>query len=634
MVDITSLTGKILDLNLSEGKWQFWEENELIYKKFLSARGLSQYYLYQLLKPKDLPFDSKNSIIFGSGLLVGTKAPGATRTNIDSKNLFSNGVGSTNGGEYFSVAMKYTGYGHIRITGKSSKPVYLLIDNGKISLEDAKEIWGKTTSYTVDYIRKQHGNNFHIACIGPAGEKLVRGACVMINKSRAAAKCGMGAILGSKNLKAIAIRGNQIPKIWNEEKYNNLVERAHKKVMDSGTALRMSRWGAKSAVKAKNKVGSVPYKHFQDGYVDNLEGWDEMAFSQYESKRFGIKGCPISCRQIFQIKDGPYAGLEGEAVESNTVQDFGLKLDIRETTAIIKAHILCNEYGIDIDTAAETIAWAYECYDRGLIDRGDTDGFELNWGNYRSLMELIDRIAFRRGFGSILAEGVVQASEIIGRGTQKYAMAMKGQDLYEDMRMPKGWALGTALSTRGGGHCSGAPIVEFAAGKSSAEMLTPELAEKLYGVATATDPAAYEGKAELVAYHERLHAVLNSLGICFFNSIWEGYELLDEHDIVHLLNAATGWDLDRFELLNIGERIHNLERMFNYKHAGLDRKDDYPPARFMEEKIKSGPYRGEFMDRGKFDQMLDENYRIHGWSNQGIPKAQTLSKLGLKDIVN
>ena len=634
MNNIISLTGKILDVNLSEKKWSSWVESESNHKKYLSARGLSQYYLYNLLKPEDLPLDSQNYIIFGSGLLVGTKTPGATRTNIDSKNLFSNGVGSTNGGEYFAVAMKYSGYGHLRITGKSTKPVYLLIDNGQVSLEDAQEIWGKSTSQTVDLIRNKHGNDFQVACIGIAGEKLVRGACVIINKSRAAAKCGMGAILGSKNLKAIAVRGNQIPKIWNEEKFNQLIGKARKKVLDSGTAQRLSKWGAKSAVKAKNKVGSVPYRHFQDGYVDDLSGWDEKAFTKYELKRFGIANCPISCRQIYQVTDGPYAGLKGEAVQSNTVQDFGLKLDIREPTAIIKAHVLCNDYGIDIDTAAETIAWAYECYDRGLISREDADGLELNWGNHHSLMQLIEKIAHREGFGDILAEGVVKASKIIGRGTIKYAMAMKGQDIYEDMRMPKGWALGTALSTRGGGHCSGAPIVEFAAGKSSAEILSPELAKKLYGVANATDPAAYKEKGKLVAYHEQLHAILNSLGICFFNSIWEGYELLDEHDIVQLLNAATGWDLNRFELLNIGERIHNLERMFNYKHAKFDRKDDYPPDRFMEEKIKNGPFKGEYMDKNKFDKMLDENYQLHGWTEKGIPKEETLIKLGLKNMVD
>ncbi len=632
MTDLTSLTGKILDIDLSKQQINAWVEKESTHRMFLSARGLSQNYLYQLLKPKDLPLDPANYVIFGSGLLVGTKTPGATRTNIDSKNLFSNGVGSANGGEFFAVALKNSGYGHIRITGKSDRPVFILIDNGRVLLEDAEPLWGKTTSQTVDIIRKKYGSNLHIACIGQAGENLVRGACVIINKTRAAAKCGIGAIMGSKNLKAIAVRGKNIPTVWNEEKFNDLANKARKKVLESGTAQRMSQWGAKSAVKAKNKVGSVPYRHFQDGFVDNLDGWDEKAFTKYEVKRFGIKNCPIRCRQIYKVSDGPYAGLEGEAVQSNTVQDFGLKLDIREPTAIIKAHILCNDFGIDIDTAAETIAWAYECYERGLIDKSDTDGLQLKWGNHIELMKLIEKIVYRRGFGNILAEGVKKASEIIGRGTQKYAMEMKGQDLYEDMRMPKGWALGVALSTRGGGHCSGAPIVEFAAGKSNAEILTPELAEKLYGVKTAIDPAAYDGKAKLVAYNEKLHAVLNSLGVCLFNSIWEGYELLDENDIAQLLSAATGWDIDKYELLNIGERIHNLERMFNYKHAGLDRKDDYPPSRFMEEKIQNGPYKGEYMDKEKFDQMLDENYRIHGWTVQGIPKSETLLKLGLNNI--
>jgi len=632
--NIYSLTGKILNVNLSERKWSSWEESESIYREYLGARGLNQYYLYQLLSPRDLPLDPQNYVLLGSGLLVGTKAPGATRINIDSKNLFSNGVGSNNAGGYFAVALKSSGYGNLRITGKSENPVYLLIIDGKVSIEDAQEIWGKTTSQTVKILRKKYGKDIHVACIGPAGENLVRGACVIIDKSRAAAKCGIGAIMGSKKIKAIVVRGKDIPKIFDENRFSDLYKKAWKKVINSGTAQRLSKWGAKSAVKAKNKVCSVPYKHFQDGHVNDLKGWDEKAFLKYEVKRFGIKNCPISCRQIYHITDGPYAGTIGEAVESNTVQDFGVKLDIRDSATIIKAHIMCNEYGMDIDTVAESVAWAYECYDRGLISKSDTDDLELYWGNCQALITLIDKIAARKGFGNILAEGVVRASQIIGRGTSKYTMAMKGQDLYEDLRMPKGWALGTALATRGGGHCSGAPIVEFAAGKSSAEILSPQLAEKLYGVSTTTDPSAYEGKAKLVAYHEKLHAVLNSIGMCFFNSIWEGYELLDEHDIVQLVNAATGWDLDRFELLNIGERIHNLERMFNYKHAGLNRKDDYPPARFMEEKILNGPYKGECMDRKKFDKMLDENYQLHGWTVQGIPKEETLIKLGLKDIIN
>lgn len=189
MSDIYSLTGKVLDVNLSERKWSSWKESELIHKKFLSARGLSQYYLYKLLKPQDLPLDPKNYIIFGSGLLVGTTTPGATRTNIDSKNLFSNGVGSSNGGEYFGVAMKYSGYGHLRITGKSIKPVYLLIDGDQISLEDAQEIWGKTTSQTVDMIRSKHGNDFQVACIGIAGENLVKGC--MCNYQQEQSSCKM-----------------------------------------------------------------------------------------------------------------------------------------------------------------------------------------------------------------------------------------------------------------------------------------------------------------------------------------------------------------------------------------------------------------------------------------------------------
>jgi len=211
---------------------------------------------------------------------------------------------------------------------------------------------------------------------------------------------------------------------------------------------------------------------------------------------------------------------------------------------------------------------------------------------------------------------------------------MKGQDLYEDMRLPKGYALGAALSTRGGGHCSGSPIVEFSGHGAGNTPLTPELAEKIYGVRTAADPAAYEGKAKLVAFHERLHAVLNSLGVCFFVSISESPDLLDERDFADLIALATGWDMDAVELREIGERIHTLERLFNALHAGFDRKDDYPSQRFFREPIKTGPFMGEVLDQVEFDRMLDKNYEIHGWNRHGLPTLEVLEKLGLSKLLN
>lgn len=368
--------------------------------------------------------------------------------------------------------------------------------------------------------------------------------------------------------------------------------------------------------------------------MESLKGIDEQAFATYEQKRFSCVGCPISCRQIFRIDTGPYAGAEGEAIEGNSVQDFGAKLDIRYAPAIIKAHLLCNDLGLDIDTVAESVGWAFECYEKGLLTEKDTDGVRLKWGDHETLISLIEQIAYRRGFGNILAEGVQRASEIIGRGSRELAVSMKGQDLYEDMRLPKGYALGAALSTRGGGHCSGSPMVEFSSHGLATDPLTPELVEKAYGVRTVVDPITYEGKAELVAHHEALHAVLNSLGVCFFVSISESPDLLDERDFADLIALATGWDMDAVELREIGERIHTLERLFNALHAGFDRKDDYPSQRFFREPIKSGPFSGEVLDKQEFDRMLDENYTIHGWNRNGLPTLEVLEKLGLSKLLN
>ena len=633
MRNLDSLFGSVLKVDLTTGEVSTKEESQDLHRSFLGGRGLNQLYLYQLLSPTTSPLDQESLLIFGAGLLSGTSVPGATRISIDAKNTFSNGVGSASAGEGFSPALKRAGYGTLIVTGKAKNPVYLWIENDVVRIEPAKDFWGRTTSETVNGLRHLLGEDVHVACIGPAGENQARGASVVVNKSRVAGKCGLGAIMGSKNMKAIAVRGNGVIQIAKPKEFDLLCRDILPKIVRSEATKALSTWGTKS-VRGKNAVCAIAFRHFQDGHMESLKGIDEQAFATYEQKRFSCVGCPISCRQIFRIDTGPYAGAEGEAIEGNSVQDFGAKLDIRYAPAIIKAHLLCNDLGLDIDTVAESVGWAFESYEKGLLTEKDADGVRLKWGDHETLISLIEQIAYRRGFGSILAEGVQRASEIIGRGSQELAVSMKGQDLYEDMRLPKGYALGAALSTRGGGHCSGSPMVEFSSHGLATDPLTPELVEKAYGVRTVVDPITYEGKAELVAHHEALHAVLNSLGVCFFVSISESPDLLDERDFADLIALATGWDIDAVELREIGERIHTLERLFNALHAGFDRKDDYPSQRFFREPIKSGPFSGEVLDKQEFDRMLDENYTIHGWNRNGLPTLEVLEKLGLSKLLN
>ena len=617
MWSIDQLTKRVLTVDLSSGRITVTREEEALYRHFLGGRGLGQYYLYNLMEPSTGPLDPESTLIFGAGLLCGTPVPSATRISIEAKNTFSGGVGSTNAADGFSTALKRAGIGTLIIRGRAEKPVYLHISEGGAELRPAGELWGKTTGETVAALRAIHGRTASVAGIGPAGENGVRGACIIVNGTRAAAKCGTGAVMGSKNLKAVVARGTERVRVYDPPGFNALCERLRAKLKGAGTVQKISLLGTKFSFKGKNAVCAVTHRHFQDGHMASIEGLDVEAFGRYEEKRrFSCKGCPVTCRQTFRVEEGPYAGTRGEAIHCNTIQGFGAKLDIDYTPAIIKANLLCNDFGMDMDTVSETIAWAFECFEKGLITEADTGGLSLTWGNHQALVALLEMIARRRGIGDILAEGVRDAAEAMGRGTLELAVTMKGQDLYEDPRIPRGYGLGVALATRGGGHCSGSPLAEFLdEGKGT------------------QDPLAYDGKGNQVAHYERLHGVLNSLGVCFFTSAWLGSDLLVEQDYADLVNAATGWGIEVSELMEIGERIHNVERLFNARHAGFDRKDDYPQEKFFSEPIRSGPFKGAVLDRERFDAMLDENYAAHHWDERGLPGMAALRALKLDSLL-
>lgn len=626
--NIRQLTGRILKLDLKEGTVDEIELEDETYRRFLGGRGLNQFLLAKNVEPATLPLASESMIAFGAGPLVGTSAPGAVRLSVDAKNLFSGGVGSANAGGDFARALKLAGIGNILVTGKAERPVYIAIERGKVTIRDGTKLWGKTTSETDDALRGLLGQTARVLCIGPAGEKLVRGACVVIDKARVAAKCGVGTVMASKQLKAIAVLGDNPVVVSNPEAFEAKTQVLWRKVLSSAIAERINLHGSFYS-SAKNKIGAVPIRHYSDGYMNpkRYNRLNAQAFKKYETLRFTTHGCPLECRAKYTIKSGHYRGTNGEAMEANTIQNFGYKLDIVHPPAIIHAHILCNEYGMDMDTVAESIAWAFECYDKGILTSRDADGLKLSWGNHRALATLIDRIANRHGFGDILAEGSQQAAQILGRGSSEFVLAMKGQDLYETMRMPKGWGLGVALATRGGGHCSGSPLTEF-----FPETIDSEISERMYGIRTAGSPTAYEGKAELVSQYERFHAVLNSLGICYFMTMWESPDLLNWADLADLVSIAFGWEMSEDDLMAVGERIHTLERVVNWTCAGLDRKHDYPPKRFFTEAIKSGPCAGEILDRDEFDNMLSRNYALHGWNESGLPTVKVLHQLGLEDI--
>ena len=386
----------------------------------------------------------------------------------------------------------------------------------------------------------------------------------------------------------------------------------------------LSKLGTTARVKDYESVRNAQDVYFKDF---SLKAGGQ-ALAEYSIRKLSGFSCPIQCSRWLEVKEGLLKGAKGEGIEANTSDDWGKRIGVDYLPAIIKLHILCNQLGLDIDVSSVTIAWAMECYQRGILTKEDTDGLDLKWGNYRAVIELVKGIAYRKGkFANLLADGVIHASRRIGKGSDRFAMHVKKQDLYEDGRMRIGWALGVATSTRGGTHTRGSP------GTEGLE-LPSTVAEEVYGIPTAFDPKAYKGKGKLVVYMEQLKGIVDALGICMFISKWLSPSLLGQDEFAELLHATTGWKVTGKDLLRIGERIQTVEKAFNVREIGFTRKDDTLPKR-MFEPIPSGPYKGLCIDKEKWEKALDEYYKEHKWDVQtGLPTKKRLIELGLRDVAD
>lgn len=629
MVETTyAYAGKILRVDLSNGKISI-ERTSKYSKRFLGGRGINQWILLKETGPDTSSLDPACPILFGTGVLIGTATLGACRYTVDSRNYLTGGVGSANSGGHFGPELKFAGYDNVIISGRSRKPCYLWVDDDSVEIRSASHLWGKTTWETDDQIREELSDeDIQLATIGPAGENLVRGACIINNGARAAGRCGLGSVMGSKRLKAIAVRGTGNISVAKPQKFMELVEELLEKVNNDPRMDFFKQYGSMTISQHDNDNWSgCPVRNFQDGYWEKSKNIRcEDLVKRFSERSLGCFSCPISCSHWLSISAGKFEGVSGEGFETNTINNFGYKLNIDNWPAIIQAHVLCSQYGLDVDNTAGPIAWAMECYQRGILTKKDLDGLELEWGNHKAVFELIKKIAMREGIGDLLAEGSKRASDKIGRGSQKYAMHIKGQDLYETLRYRKGWALGVIVSPRGSGHLRGAPAFEG--------NVSPEDAEKYYGVRTAADRRAYEGKAKIVTWMENFKAVLDSVGICALLSWWKSPHLIGPEDIAKLLGAATGRRTDVRRLMKIGERIHNVEKAINVR-GGMTRKDDRPPDRFFKEPIKSGPGRGDILEKDKFEEMLDEYYELRGWDKEtGLPTRSKLEEVGLKEVAD
>jgi aldehyde:ferredoxin oxidoreductase len=602
------------------------------YLEWIGGRGISDWIVLEESDPRAAPLDPESVVALGAGPLVGTLAPAAARTNISARNIATGGIATSSVGGHFGAELKFAGFDQMVVRGKAPHPVYLAIRDGAVELRDARPLWGRSTWDTEDAIRRELGDErVRVACIGPAGENACAQACVMVDRGRAAG-WGAGAILGAKNLKAIAVRGKQPIRLADPQGFWALNQMLLARVERSRARGVLRRNGTHGAYGVGGPEGRTPQgvRNQQDEYwpADKGQSLREIVYREkWEIGRTACTACPTSCTHMYHLPGGRYGPLTVEGIHTNTVRALGSNLDVTDAEAVLKGQALINQLGLNIDAVGAAIAWAYECYEKGLLTTAETDGLELTWGNAAAMLALLERIATRRGIGDLLAHGVAEAARRLGRGSEAFAMHAKGQGLNEQtVRSHKGWALGIFTSTRGGGHLNGATLVERLG-------MDPGRAQALFGDAAVARPESYAGKGAVTAWFEGFKSIVDSVGLCYYTTFWIDLDLIGLDEIAQLLEKAAGVATDPAELAYVGRRIQNVEKAFNTLHAGFTREHDVPRPRFFETAISAGAFAGAQLDRQRYAGMLDDYYAAHGWDPAtGWQTASCLDDLSLAAV--
>ncbi|RLB28883.1 MAG: aldehyde:ferredoxin oxidoreductase [Deltaproteobacteria bacterium] len=615
------LDRKIAFIHLHNGSIEIAPISLDLRRKFLGGRGVNMYLLSKFYSSSLDPFSPENPLIYGAGLLTGTLGFGS-RINITSKSPESGHLGDSNMGGDFGAELIKAGLSHLVITGKSKRPVYLFIKNGEIEIRDGQKLKGLDTVKTQKKIRLELGDEkVQAACIGPAGENLVRYSAIRSGMKNSAGRTGMGAVMGSKNLKAVAVRGSLDIKISDPKKYLKYYFTNMKKLMETKWVQALGKYGTPLLFQYANAMGFLSVRNNQYTTVgDQGHYLEAKALEPYSTGMLSCFGCPAHCRHRFSIEEGRYKGTKGEGPEYASIGSLGTKLGNLDLENIIYATELCNLYGLDTISTGSYIAWAMELYQRGIIDQERTK-VPLDWGDGASILELIHQIAQRKGFGNILAEGPF-AKEVFGQASQDYLLEIKNLPIeMTDERLPKSFALGMATSTRGACHMRSRPSLDVLE-------LPEEVLKKIYGGPVSNRFSSYSGKGRMVWWHELLNAVCDALGFCRFLTVFSSPHAPQYQQFSKLIALSTGLSFTPKDLRTIGERIYTLERMMLIKD-GFSRQDDTLPKRYFNEPIPEGPAQGQVILRKEFNKILDKYYRLHGWDENGVPKKNTLKRLGI-----
>jgi aldehyde:ferredoxin oxidoreductase len=595
--------GKILRVDLTRGELKVEELDPKLGAKFIGGRGLGSKILFDEIDPKVDPFSPNNKLIMATGPLTGTSASAAGRYMVITKSPLTGTIACSNSGGHFGAELKFAGFDLIIFEGKAKEPVYLFIEDGKAEIRDAKTLWGKTTHETTDKILSETDMDARVACIGPAGEKLARYACVINDKHRAAGRSGVGAVMGSKNLKAVAVKGSGSITIANKEAFRKASLDVFKKVKANPVASTgLPTYGTTVLVNIINASGILPTRNFNEGVFEGAEKISgETIAEDILVRNRACFSCPIACGRVVKVTNPKYECFsEGPEYESDW--SMGACCGIDNLDAIAKGNYLCDTLGLDPISAGVTIACGMELFEKGIISTKEV-GRSLNFGDADAMVEMIRAIGYREGFGDALAEGSYRLAEKYGH--PEYSMSVKKQEFPAyDGRGVQGMGLQYATSNRGACHVRG-------------YLISPEI----LGSPQKLDPFETEEKAGWVKAFQDLTAVVDSAGLCLFNTFAFGGP-----EILEYLKTATGIEMSLEELMKAGERIWNLEKVFNLK-AGITGKDDRLPDRLVKEPMPSGPAKGKVVELGK---MLPEYYELRGWDKEGVPTKEKLKELGLE----
>ncbi len=617
---MSGFMGKVLRVNLSEGRVWHEELPRDLAKKFIGGAGLATKYLYDEVAKGADPFGPDNKLIMMTGPLTGTASPSASRYSVVAKSPLTNIWGHANSGGSFGPALKRSGYDGIIFEGISPEPVYLVIENGKAELRDATHLWGKTVPETEDLLHQQLGDQFTVASIGPAGESLVRFAAIMNNKHRAAGRCGMGAVMGSKRLKAVAVAGKVPIPIADEEGFKETSKRQFELINESILKIGFEAFGTNMVADMVNAKGGYPTRNWQKGVFEEIEEVNAQAVSdKVLVSKVNCFSCPIACGRGSEIKEGRWQGHKGEGPEYETADTFGAMSGVSDLNAITMANYLCNEYGLDTISAGSTIAFAMECYEKGILTKKQTAGLELKFGDGALVVDLVEKIAKREGIGDLLAEGTKAMSEKLGQGSEHFAMHVKGLELPAyDPRAAKITGLGFVTANRGGDHITG-----YVQGPTFIDSPFLLVDDSQIEDAFVANPK----EAKVLIDLENALTMFDAMGGCKFMGL-----LLTAQDYVDLLNKAAGWNMGVDDFRKSGERIYNLMRAFCVRE-GITREKDMLPRRLMEDPLSEGPAKGMMIDIETLEMLKDAYYEFRGWDKEtGKPTLEKLKELGLNDL--